>query len=982
MTTEPQNPPAILKKVDSVEKLEAFLKKKKKSSKDHSNYDILFRYFINKNTPEDQLDHLLEIFLPKLDANFQSQNNGNTTPMMHLVGEGLNSLCEQLIQKNGENLDLTLKDNDQENIFFKIINSSNDNRKVNLFKQALTLLKEDSEEEEKKETLDVINSSGKSLIESALNIGNSDISSMLLMEGIDPKIKNEVNGDNLLHFAIRGKNPFCLKMVLNTVEQDIIHEFIKEKNKDNETPIQLASKLNISTIVKQLNDFISGEKKSKIFGENNEDEIYDLLSQLTEDNTNKIVNTIKKNYYVSDWNQLFLEIIKKNQSNQKYDAELIRKLNDYFNFNKELNDIDENIDKKDSNKDINKKEDEKNEIKFPICLNRKEKEKLNKYDPKNNIHFLNYIVGAEYTGSFQNMLNVLKSYIENYKAENQNVNNYIFYVNTIVILIEKCLKHNLIDFANILIINLNQFLQNNNTNAQCLDFKNSNSNQFLKYLSVNEVINPTTDLKGLTILYQCNLNLIKGNYEKAQENLGEFKSKFFGGDKEKKNKNNEPIHKTMENLYHFLKVKVDYFSNIQFKLNKHLSSIDKYKTSNDSILFYYNFLGIINMKQGHYSYAEYCFKYCRNIICQNSMLYLKYLDGVEYNLALCYFFTKDYDKSIEILNKIKNLESMKNNPYLFYRLALCYIEKEFLKQKINFKKNNENDIVCKTIFNDKNDEPAFKKRFLLVNQSPPPSIINPPKEGKNQNDNKEGEENQNTAIDNLDFTEAISALKECILIIKGYSSYNAQIYEILKPLINNELIDLKPLFNKEEDKKKNSSDDSNMQYNDIHELAYLNLIFCLIRNENYVEAIEIIEEFRERRPDKYKFVLDNYSIEAYLKLGEFNKALNILSKENFSYENIDAKGAFFSNSNHQVYNEVTYRLALYINLIKINILNNNAQDAEKYINSILSLLNYPAEKELPPYVINIIIFYFLSIGKNEQAVHIIKYRTIPKFYSN
>ena len=978
MTTEPQNPPAILKKVDTIEKLEAFLKKKKKSSKDHSNYDILFRYFINKNTPEDQLDHLLEIFLPKLDGNFQSQSNGNTTPMMHLVGEGLNSLCEQLIEKIGESLDLTLKDNEQENIFFKIINSSNDNRKVNLFKMALTLLKEDSEEEEKKETLDVINSSGKSLIESALNIGNSDISSMLLMEGIDPKIKNEVTGDNLLHFAIRGKNPFCLKMVLNTVEQDSIYEFIKETNKDNETPIQLANKLNISTIVKQLNDFISGEKKSKISGENNEDEIYDLLSQLTEDNPDKIVSTISKNYYVSDWNKLFLEIIKKNQSNQKYDPELNKKINDYFNFNKELDEIDENMEKKDNNKDEDKKEDEKDEIKFPICLNMKENQKSNKYDPKNNIHFLNYIVGAEHSGNFQNMLNVFKSYIENYKAENQNVNNYIFYVNTIIILIEKCLKQNLIDFANILIINLNQFLQNNNIDTQSFDFKNSNSTQFLKYLSTNEVINPTTDLKGLTILYQCNLNLIKGNFEKAQENLGEFKSIFYGSEKEKKNKNNEPIHKTMENLYHFLKVKVDYFLNVQFKLNKHLSAIDKYKTSNDSILFYYNFLGIINMKQGHYSYAEYCFKYCRNIICQNSMLYLKYLDGVEYNLALCYFFTKDYDKSIEILNKIKNLESMKNNPYLFYRLALSYIEKEFLKHKINFKRNNENDIVSKTIFNDNNDEPAFKKRFLLVNQSPSPSIINPPTDGEDD------DENSNNSIDNLDFSEAIRALKECILIIKGYNSYHAQIYETLKPLINNELIDLKPLFNNDENQEKNFADDSNFQYNDIYELAYLNLIFCLIRNENYAESIEIIEEFREKNPNlnKYRFVLDNYSIEAYLKLGEFDKALNILSKENFSYENIDAKGAFFSNSNNQVYNEVTYRLALYINLIKINILNNNAQDAEKYINSILSLLNYPTEKELPPYVINIIIFYFLSIGKNEQAVQIIKYRRIPKFYSN
>ena len=966
---ESQESPSILKKVDTEEKLENFLKKKKKSSKDHYNYDILFRHFITKETEESKLDHLLEIFLPKLDVNFQSQSNGNTTPMMHLLGEGLNSLCHQLIQKNGDSIDLTKKDNEQENLFFKIINSPNDSRKVDLFKLVLTLLK-DSEEDEKKEKLDAINSSGKSLIECALNIGNSDISSMLLMEGIDPKIKNTVTGDNLLHFAIRGKNPFCLKMVFNTVDQELIHEFIAETNKENETPIQLATKLNVTSIVKQLNDFISGEKESKISGENNEDEIYDLLSQINEDNTEKVINTIKKNYNVSEWNELFLDIIKKNHSNQKYDIELSQKIKNYFCFNEELDKLDnENIDKKEGNKTENSKD---NEI----------KKNINKFDPNHSIHLLNYIIGAEQTGNFRNILNAFKLYIENYKGEDHNINNYIFYVNTVIILIEKCLKNKLIEFANILIINLNQFLTNNNINTESFDFKNSNSNQFLKYLSVNEIANPTIDLKVLTILYQCNLNLIKGNYEKAQENLGEFKSKFYGAEKEKKNKNTEPIHKTMENLYHFLKVKVDYFSNNSFKLNKHLKAFDKYKTNNDSKLFYFNFLGILNMKQGHYSYSEYCFKYCRDIIRKNSMLYLKYLDGVEYNLALCYFFTKNYDKSIEILNRLKNLESMKNNPYLFYRLALCFMEKEFLKHKNNFRMNNENDLVCKTIFNDNSDEPAFKKRFLLVNQSPSPSIINPPLEPKNESENQNKNETPKNCIDHLDLTDAINALKECILIIKGYSSYHSQIYDSLKPLIDNELIDLKSLFN--ESKEKKFSDDSNSQYNDILELAYLNLIFCLIRNENYAESIEIIEEFRENNTfsDKNKFILDNYSIEAYLKLGEFDKVYHILSKENFSYENINTKGLFFSNSNNQVYNDVTYRLALYINLIKINILNNNVQDAEKYINSILSFLNYPTEKELPPYVINIIIFYFLSIGKNEQAVQVIKYRRIPKFYTN
>ena len=968
MTSESQNPPSILKKVNTIEQLKDFFaKKKKKSSKDHSNYDILFRHFITSETPEDELDNLLDLFLNKLDFNFQNQNNENVTPLMYLVEEGLNSLCEQVIHKIGENLELSKKDNEQENIFFKIINSTYDIGKVNLFKTALTSIKEISEEEEKKEALDSINSSGKSLIECALNMGNSDISSMLLIEGIQPNIKNTITGDNLVHFAIRGKNPFCLKMVLNTVDHELIHELIKEPNKENETPLQLAKKLNIVTMVKQLNDYISGEKKNKISGENNEDEIYGMLAQLNEENTEKIVNSIKKNYYVNDWNKLFLEIIEKNKSNQKFDINLEQKICEYFGFNDDL---------KENESDFKEKNEEKDDkIKFPISLNKKENEKEKKYEIKNNMHFLNYIVGAEHNGNFKNLLNAFKIFIQNYKSEGQKMDNYIIYVNTVIILIEKCLSQNLVEFASILIENLSKFLQDNNIDPTSFDFKNSNSNEFLKYLSVNEVANPSIDLKGLIYLYQCDLNLLKGNFEKARENLVEFKSKFYGGE-EKRNKNNEPIHKTMENLYNFLKIKVDYFLNIQFKLNKHLSVIDKNKSNNDSILFYYNFLGIINMKQGHYAYAEYCFKFCRNIINQNSMQYLKYLSGVEYNLALCYFFIQNYEKSIEILKNLKDLESMKNNPYLFYRLALCYIEQEFQKSEKKFKENNENDIVNKTIFDESSEEPSFRKRFLLVNQSLSPSI---------RTDNEKEMENEKESISRFNFDEAIRALKECILIIKGYNSFHEQIYCTLKPLMNNEVIDLKPLFNNEvEEKEKKVIEESNNQYKEIYDSAYLNLIFCLIRNEYYAEAIETIEEFRENNNslNKYKFILDNYTIEAYLKLGEFEKAINILSKDNFSYENPEEKGAFFSNTNHQVYDEITFRLALYINLIKINILNSNFKEAEKYIVSVLSLLNYPTEKELPPYVINIIVFYFLSIGKNEEAVQIIKFRRIPKFYNN
>ena len=963
MSSDSQNPPSILKKVDTIEKLKDFLKKKRRSSKDHSNYDILFRYFVTKDTPEDQLDNLIEIFLPKLDFNFHNQTKGNTTPLMYLVEEGLNQSCEQIIQKIGENLILTVKDDDQENIFFKIINSSNDIGKSNLFKTALKSMKDFSEEDDRKEALDSINSSGKSLIECALNVGNLDIYYMLLDEGIDLKAKNSFTGDNLLHFAIRGKNPFCLNNVLNSVDHELVHELIKEPNKENETPLQLAKKLNIVSMSKILNEFISGEKKSKISGENNEDEIYDVLSHINEENIDKMVNSIKKNYYISNWNNLFLEILEKNKTNQKFDVILHQKIIDYFGLN-------------DDKEDEEEKEEVKNEIKFPICLNSKEDGKNQKFNPSNNIHFLNYLAGAEHDGSFIDILKAFKYFIQNYKSDDQNMNNYILYINTITLLIEQSLSHGLIEFATILIQNLSEFIQKNNIDSKSFDFKSANSNQFIKYLSVNEIPNPSIDLKGLIYLYLCDLNLLKGNFKKAEENLSEFKNKFYGGE-EKKNKS-EPIHKTMENLYNFLEIKVDYFLNAQFNLNKHLNTIEKNKSNNDNILFYYNFLGIINMKQAHYTYAEYCFKFCKKIIKENSILYLKYLPNIEYNIALCHFFTKNYEKAIKILIKLKNVESMKNNPYLFYRLGVCYIEQEFEKNEKNFKKNNENDIVCETINSENCDEPSFKKKFLLVNQSPSPSI-------STENKKNENEENNNS-IDILDLNDAIRELKECILLIKGYNSYNKQIYDTLKPLIKNEVIDLQPLFNKDndEEEKEKEKEDNNKQYSDIYDSAYLNLIFCLIRAEYYNEAIEFIEEFKESNnsSEKYKFVLENYLIEAYLKLGKFQSALNILSKDNYSYENMDIKGSFFSNSNHQIYNEIAYRMALYINLIKINIMNNNFQEAKKYIISVLNLLNNPNEKELPPYVINIIIFYFLSMGKNEEAVQIIKFRKIPKFYNN
>ena len=105
-------------------------------------------------------------------------------------------------------------------------------------------------------------------------------------------------------------------------------------------------------------------------------------------------------------------------------------------------------------------------------------------------------------------------------------------------------------------------------------------------------------------------------------------------------------------------------------------------------------------------------------------------------------------------------------------------------------------IMEKTIYNADCEEPSFRKRFLLVNQSLTPSISESNSQSDDKKENNENNENENISVFKFDFNEAIRALKECILIIKGYNSFNEQIQDILKPLNNNDVINLKPFFEK------------------------------------------------------------------------------------------------------------------------------------------------------------------------------------------
>ena len=939
---------------DSLENYEKILKNSNLDQIEESEFHKQFQNYVTaENEASVLLNSIFEMILPHFDThfdiNYQNKSNGNTTIIMYLIKEGLLNYAEKLIDQYDKTINLTIKDDKNENIFFKILNSKKEKGKVELFKKALNSLKNNVNNTEKENAINMINNSGQSLIEIALKIGNSDITSMLISEGINLDCINKTNNENIIHFAVKGKNPYCLKKILdNMSNNNNLISYIQSENKDSETPLQIANKLNLTAMVKLLNDCLkncknkNNIKNNNDFNNNNENnnenegdflDVINLLNNLNNENYNEILGNIENNYYLNDWNKIFIEILKDN-NNDNNNIEIYKKIIEFFDKNQ-------------------------NEM---------------EYNNEKEILFLNYITSSYKISDFIRMLSIFKKYLKS------NENNFIFNVNSLLMLIDISLLLQLNNFANMLLKYLTDYLKKNNINNNNNNNINNMNSSILKYFKTNEIITSSENIYDIISLFNSYLNINNLNFDKAQEYLQEFKTK-------EKNTNLLPIISSLKTFYHILKIRIDFYTNSNFKFYKHLSSLNNFNQNNKDItliLFNYNSLGIFHLKQKNYNYAEYCFKYCEKLIKKNKKKTYIYINTILYNLSLAYFYTKKFDLCYKILNSLKNLDVMSTNPFLYYRLGLCCLEKDLIELKQMTKSENVNDLVNQNIFKSEGNEPV-KKRFILVNHNP--SNLN----------------NNNTYLDSDNINEAIFAFKQCLLIIKGNTLYNKEIYETFHDYQKFNFLDNNN--NSENNKNNNDSDnkindDNNnnnnknnknkqefndtkiFQYKNIFASVYLNLLFCLLKNENFTEVINIAIEFSKYDThNNFKYIIDNYLIEAYIKTNECSKALEILSKENFSYNNIDLKGAFFTSGNELVYNEVSYRLALYINLIKINLLNENISEAEKYINSMLSLLNYPSKKDLAPYVINIILYYLLRTNKNDIAIQILKFRNVPKIFN-
>lgn len=74
---------------------------------------------------------------------------------------------------------------------------------------------------------------------------------------------------------------------------------------------------------------------------------------------------------------------------------------------------------------------------------------------------------------------------------------------------------------------------------------------------------------------------------------------------------------------------------------------------------------------------------------------------------------------------------------------------------------------------------------------------------------------------------------------------------------------------------------------DIYYQSYLNLIFTLITNKHYTQAIFILENIKLQPKKEHEYLLENYLIQCYIMLGRFDKANNIA--ENIILDQISFK---------------------------------------------------------------------------------------------
>ena len=870
--------------------------------------------------------------------------------------------------------------------------------------------------------------------------------------GYIPNLNKKNN--NYIHSAILGGNMTCLKIILYYSN----YNDLNEKNSDLLTPAQLAYKMgytSMSNLILEYQENFQDEIYKEYFFKNLEH--YNKSSNvnyITNINNNKfkqivyelkemkIINNLCDTTYLNkveedldfkissikiDWNLLLTKI-------KQYEFEPEKD----FDINM-INSINNNKSGKTNKKKCKKIEDKNKNSIYPFLKllfefnenifsnklinsfidNIPKEQNLIENNKSIDILLFNKIIFYYNTGHYKSLLNIAYIYLSKiYQKEKYNINTnsnsnnrtLIIYINITCIIIEILIYLGHQDIVDIIIKVLDNYLYTKSLNLGDVQYKSEDEIIF-DYLNRKEILNPFISNWKNLFSYSNFLKLIN---DKSRDNLDDFKKKLD----ESKDKKMKPINYRYHILFDCLDIKKAYDKNSYDIYNK-IERFNSKKYLNREI-YYLNILGIIFMKKKKFTVSIIFFqkglkRYMhilknKNAINSDEKFFsfrIDYITAFLYNISLCKFYLKEYHKCIKILELLLTFDCNKNNYFLFFRLALCYLEiyikcisnnDTFFNLNINkvigYENNKNNNIKIKNdksstsinIDNESSENLSAQfeskdnvtkgtddiKQADLIDKN----LVNLFLNYSYYNYNENNETNIKKII--LRNTKQNIVQKKSDSDINDINSYLDKAIKYLKKILNINKINvfsnsIKSIYEfffshiKDDINIKDISHKNKKIQSDLILNTYLNILFCLSLKNNWLEMLLIIKDFNSKKiittkTNILKVLL--FQLEANVNLNRQNKIIETINKiKNYKKNEFSV----FNQSNKDIIKNINIKLYLYYSLTLIYYRDKNYKEMEIYSNKLLSLIT--KEKDIPYYIIDLLINVFIIKLNNESNIN-------------
>ena len=460
-----------------------------------------------------------------------------------------------------------------------------------------------------------------------------------------------------------------------------------------------------------------------------------------------------------------------------------------------------------------------------------------------------------------------------------------------------------------------------------IEQKKNNNKKNSKYDEIiipKDIIFEYKNIKNLFKLYQIYINSLtkKENCEDYENEINELKSLKFeeneGNNKQIINIKNDS---NIKNFQKYLYLKLNYlkYSNdkIPYKIDDNLGILNITGTNIESQInkiYFYHYIGIISLKNKNYTISTYFFLKCLNLISKQSSMLL---------IKRNHFY-----------------------PVILYNLSLSY----FYSKKYN---------------------DAIKSLYLLLNYS---------------NNKSKFFVNYKYIYYRLGLSNLKILMQENKEINLLYNSYinNKFILKTSKTSSFYEKLDVIEYFKKAFILIKNNPNDP------IYFSTLINLAFCFILKENYSQAIFYLKMNKSKNINHIN-IIRGYLLQCYIYINKLNLAEKIskemiLDDKLFKNSNSDIK--FYEKLNSRFLLLKGYKISFLVNLIKLSVEQKKIKDIRKYLMLILDSIKLDisfgeqgklnVNEEIPTYIINVFVYYYLVINRKDLALDIIKKRKIKE----